>query len=304
MAAYVAVQDEAQFAALGFVIGGMGGLPPEDIRHVAAYAEPVSVLDSAQQPKVPFVRRDRPRVPLVDVDAASPRNKVMLPWVNFSAGLEILPCRERKPNVRHARRHPQYGSVLLQKRKRLPGVIEENSNVQPVFWDAFGLKHASSRRKQISFAGQDSGRVKHDGRVDLALGLQDSGLGGLVRPTGMNGGLAGVAHRKPQKNQGDYAYADLKPGRDSHLDRRFGHGLLRYKIVFFTLLGGLAAGAAGFFGLPLLIDGRDFRRLLGFGVVLVGGFGGLLLWSYGLYGSAFGYFERGSRILSGLFLGG
>ncbi len=65
-----------------------------------------------------------------------------------------------------------------------------------------------------------------------------------------------------------------------------------------TFLGGLAAGAAGFFGGPHALDGRGWRRLHGWGLLLSGGLGCFALWGWGLYGSPLALFERGGRCFS------
>jgi hypothetical protein len=75
----------------------------------------------------------------------------------------------------------------------------------------------------------------------------------------MVGSFSRVVDSETQQDQSHYAYADLPPRGVSHSDGGIRHTLLGYQIVFLTLLGSLAAGAAGFFGGPLILDGGTTR---------------------------------------------
>ena len=70
--------------------------------------------------------------------------------------------------------------------------------------------------------------------------------------------------------------------------------LLGLKIVFFTLLGGLTAGAAGWFCGPLAFEGpRTRHRLLGWCGLILGAVGCLMLWGWGLFGNPLALYHRG-----------
>jgi hypothetical protein len=103
--------------------------------------------------------------------------------------------------------------------------------------------------------------------------------------------IPAVFERPTQSEKAQDTRAELPPRDFHHPDGGSRHRLLGYQIVLLTLLGGLAAGAAGFFGGPLVLDGRGLGR---FGGLLVVGAGLTLcaaIWGWTIYGSGWGLFR-------------
>lgn len=86
---------------------------------------------------------------------------------------------------------------------------------------------------------------------------------------------------------------DHRPGVIGHLSSRGGHGLLRYQVILFALLGGLTAGAAGWVGGGRVAFGSGWRRKSVGCAVLVCGFAvTFTLWCWGVYGHPLAVFDR------------
>ncbi len=69
-------------------------------------------------------------------------------------------------------------------------------------------------------------------------------------------GLSGEIERDKQQSDTRNPNPKLPPRQNHQIIGGRGHGLLGFKIMFFTLLGCLAAGIAGWFGGPLVLNGR------------------------------------------------
>jgi hypothetical protein len=154
----------------------------------------------------------------------------------------------------------------------------------------------------FGFEVKKLGSVANDVCPKLGLGRffchRDRILGGFCGIDGGFGCLSRISEREYQQANTNRSGAKLPPRNDHQVKGRLSHGLLGLKIGFFTLLGGLAAGVAGWFGGPLALDGRGWRRLGGCGLLLSGGLGCFVLWGWGLYDSPLALFERGGRFFS------
>src|SRR5690606_5621597 len=121
------------------------------------------------------------------------------------------------------------------------------------------------------------------GGLDCCVGGPPSIFSGLY---GGARGFTGVVEGEAKGEQAHDTGKELPPAYADHFGSGVRHGSLGYEIGILTILGGLAAGAAGFFGAPLALDGRTSAlRRRGRLIVAGGVLGCCALWSYGLYGS-------------------
>ena len=74
------------------------------------------------------------------------------------------------------------------------------------------------------------------------------------------------------------------------------HPLLCNKVLFFTLLGCLTAGAASWLGFSLVFDGRGWwQRIGGWCLLPLGVFSAVFFWGWGLSGYPLAFIDRGRR---------
>lgn len=109
----------------------------------------------------------------------------------------------------------------------------------------------------------------------------------------LHSGLCGAPRKDQGGSQGHStqdAQAELPSAQHDHLDGRLGAGLLGNKIVLLTLLGGGAAGVAGW-GLALALIGGGWRRWFGSAVCVSFLFVRLTIWSRPVYGSPLTYWK-------------
>ena len=119
---------------------------------------------------------------------------------------------------------------------------------------------------------------------------------------GVNSGIGGPNGEPKSKNQQSYAdTANVKlPFSDNNdVSGRICHPLLCNKIILFTLLGCLTAGAASWFGANLAFDGRRrWQRISGWCLFPLGAFSAVFFWGWGLSGYPLAFIDRGTRFLN------
>jgi len=207
------------------------------------------------------------------------------------------------PLIRGGIRDFQNDATSQTKGMCFANVYKVNDGYPPVFRNTFLLDSPTTRSGQAGRFNNKFSCFNEYGGVSLPLGGFRGDLRGLI---GLYGRIVSVTGEFKGVNKDahtDNAQKELPPSQFNQLKGGNRHRFLGLKIGFFTLLGGLAVGAASWFGGPLAFDGRGWQRLWGVGILGAGALGCFAIWGWGLFGSPFALFDR-RQLFFGLLLGG